>query len=192
MLVGLTGSFGSGKSSVLDSFKELGAFVVDSDKTVAGIYESNSDFQNKVREKFGNEVLTPTGQIDRKALGARVFANEDELSWLEKTLHPLVREHRLCQMEANPNALWIIEIPLLFEKNLEKEVDCSISVVSSYSFRVNRLKNRGFSPEEVEARNVAQLPQPQKISRADFVILNDGSFEFLKRQVKHLFDRFHT
>ncbi|MCZ6673797.1 MAG: dephospho-CoA kinase [Verrucomicrobia bacterium] len=190
MLVGLTGSFGSGKSSVLDNFRELGAFVVDSDKTVAGIYASNADFQNRVREKFGNEVFTPDGQINRKALGARVFANENELSWLEKTLHPLVRKHRIRQMETDPTALWIVEIPLLFEKNLEKEVDRSISVVSSYSLRVNRLKNRGFSPEEVKARSRKQLSQTQKINRADFVILNDGSFEFLKRQVKLLFDQF--
>jgi len=190
MLVGLTGSFGSGKSSVLESFRELGAFVVDSDKTVAGIYAENTDFQNRVREKFGNEVFTSAGEIDRKALGARVFANEDELLWLEQTLHPLVHKHRIRQMEANPNALWIVEIPILFEKNLEKQVDRSISVVSSYSLRVNRLKNRGFSPEEVKARSGKQLSQTEKITRADFVILNDGSFEFLKRQVKLLFDQF--
>ena len=81
------------------------------------------------------------------------------------------------------------EIPLLFEKNLEKQVDRSISVVSSYSLRVDRLKNRGFDSEEVEARSRKQLPQNQKISRADYVILNDGSFEFLKRQVQLLFER---
>jgi len=191
MLVGLTGSFGSGKSSVCECFRELGASIVDSDASVREIYSSNTQFLAELRQKFGNEVFDIEGQVDRKALGNRVFGNMDELKWLENKLHPLVRDQRLRQMEKDPAALWIAEIPLLFEKNLEKEVDRSITVVSNYSLRVNRLKNRGFSPEEVEARKSRQLPQIQKISRADFVILNDGSFEFLKRQVKLLFNQFH-
>jgi len=189
--VGLTGSFGSGKSSVCECFRELGASIVDSDASVREIYSSNTQFLAELRQKFGNEVFDIEGQVDRKALGNRVFGNMDELKWLENKLHPLVRDQRLRQMEKDPAALWIAEIPLLFEKNLEKEVDRSITVVSNYSLRVNRLKNRGFSPEEVEARKSRQLPQIQKISRADFVILNDGSFEFLKRQVKLLFNQFH-
>ena len=191
MLVGLTGSFGSGKSSVLECFRELGAAVVDSDTAVADAYSSNVGFLAELRGKFGEEIFDLHGKVDRKALGERVFCNSEELKWLEDALHPLVRESRLKQMEQNHKGLWIAEIPLLFEKNLEKEVDRSISVVCSYSLRVNRLKNRGFSPDEVEARKSKQLPQTQKISRADFVILNDGSFEFLKRQVKHLFEQLH-
>ena len=191
MLVGLTGSFGSGKSSVLECFRELGASVVDSDEAVAEAYAENEAFRSGLRERFGEEIFQANGQVDRKALGKRVFAHPEELAWLESALHPLVREHRSRQIAENPDALWIAEIPLLFEKNLEKEVDRSVSVVSSYSLRVNRLKNRGFSPEEVAARRKKQLPQTEKISRADFVILNDGSFEFLKRQVKHLFDKLH-
>ncbi len=191
MLVGLTGSFGSGKSSVLKCFRDLGASVVDSDAAVAEAYAQNESFRSELRERFGDGIFSSVGEVDRKALGNRVFSNSKELQWLESALHPLVRQHRNQQMAEKPDALWIAEIPLLFEKNLEKEVDRSISVVSSYSLRVNRLKNRGFSPDEVEARRQKQLPQTQKISRADFVILNDGSFEFLHRQVKHLFVQLH-
>ncbi|QXD22372.1 dephospho-CoA kinase [Opitutia bacterium ISCC 51] len=192
MLVGLTGSFGSGKSSVLECFRELGASVVDSDVAVAEAYSKNELFRSELRNRFGNEIFDSEGKVDRKALGKRVFNNAEELQWLESALHPLVRKHRSQQMVEKPEALWIAEIPLLFEKNLEKEVERSISVVSSYSLRVSRLKNRGFSPEEVEARRQKQLPQTQKISRADFVILNDGSIEFLKRQVKRLFEQLHS
>ena len=191
MLVGLTGSFGSGKSSVLECFRDLGASVVDSDAAVAEAYSSNELFLRDLRQRFGDEVFFTSGKVDRKALGKRVFGNPEELQWLEEMLHPLVHEHRSRQIIQHPEALWIAEIPLLFEKKLEKEVDRSLSVVSSYSLRVNRLKNRGFSPEEVEARRRKQLPQTEKISQTDFVILNDGSFEFLKRQVKHLFDQLH-
>ena len=192
MLIGLTGSFGSGKSAVLKCFKELGARVVDSDVAVDEAYTGNQSFLAELRQRFGSAIFDEEGQVDRKALGQRVFSNPEELSWLESVLHPLVREHRSRQMAKDPEALWVAEIPLLFEKNLEKEVDRSVSVVSSYSLRVNRLKNRGFSPDEVAARRRKQLPQNEKISRADFVILNDGSFEFLKRQVKRVFEQLQS
>ena len=192
MLVGLTGSFGSGKSTASTCFQQLGASIIDADAAVAEIYRKNTDFLEKLKNRFGQSVFDSEGIVDRKALGSRVFSNPDELLWLEQHLHPLVHSHRLEKVAADPNALWIAEIPLLFEKNLEKDMDRSISVVSCYSLRVARLKKRGFSPEEVEKRNSLQLPQIDKISRADYVILNDGSFEFLKRQVKLLFDKLNS
>lgn len=188
MYIGLSGSFGSGKSSVLKCFEECGASVVDADAIVSVIYDEDMEFLELLRERFGDEVFVEDGKVDRKALGSRVFANTEELKWLEKTIHPLVNKRRIAIMGENPDGIWIAEIPLLFEKNLEKRVDCSISVVSSYSLRIDRLKNRGFSPEEVEARSRKQLPQNQKIFWANYVILNDGSFEFLKRQVQLLFE----
>ena len=162
--------------------------MVDADAIVSVIYDEDMEFLELLRERFGDEVFVEDGKVDRKALGSRVFANTEELKWLEKTIHPLVNKRRIAIMGENPDGIWIAEIPLLFEKNLEKRVDCSISVVSSYSLRIDRLKNRGFSPEEVEARSRKQLPQNQKIFWANYVILNDGSFEFLKRQVQLLFE----
>ncbi|MBH53581.1 MAG: dephospho-CoA kinase [Opitutaceae bacterium] len=189
MYIGLSGSFGSGKSSVLKCFEEFGASVVDADAIVASIYKDDTEFLRLLREKFGDAIFHADGKVDRKALGSWVFSDADELKWLEKTIHPRVNTRRIEIMRENSEGIWIAEIPLLFEKNLEKQVDRSISVVSSYSLRVDRLKNRGFDSEEVEARSRKQLPQNQKISRADYVILNDGSFEFLKRQVQLLFER---
>lgn len=186
MVVGLTGSFGSGKSTVSNCFEKLGARIVDSDQSVRTIYEQNTDFLSELKDRFGDSVFDDTGKVDRKALGDKVFSDFGELKWLEEKLHPLVRAHRMKLVSEAPESLWIVEIPLLFEKNLEKDMDRSISVVSSYSLRVTRLKNRGFSPDEVKKRSSLQLPQTQKISRADFVISNDGSFEFLRRQVKLL------
>ena len=116
MLIGLTGSFGSGKTSVSECFKKLGAYVVNSDESVAKIYQSNEDFLAKLRKKLGDEMFTEDGRVDRRALGNRVFSNSEELRWLEENLHPLVREERDRQVAAHPDALWIIEIPLLFEK----------------------------------------------------------------------------
>lgn len=187
MVVGLTGNFGSGKSTVLEYFRQLGAKTIDSDQSVAKIYASDDEFKEALRLRFGSEIFDAKGGVMRKKLGKIAFANPENLAWLERELHPRVKKIRRNLIKKAPQALWVVEIPLLFEKNLEKEVDYSISVVSSFSLRVDRLKNRGFSPEAVAARNSKQLPQANKASRANFVILNDGSLEFLKKQVMHLY-----
>ena len=187
MVVGLTGNFGSGKSTVLEFFRQLGARTIDSDRSVAKIYASDDGFKEALRLRFGSEVFDAEGGVMRKKLGKIAFASPEDLAWLEGELHPRVKKIRKNLIKKAPQALWVVEIPLLFEKNLEKEVDYSISVVSSFSLRVDRLKNRGFSPEAVAARNSKQLPQANKASRANFVILNDGSREFLKEQVMHLY-----
>ena len=187
MVVGLTGNFGSGKSTVLEFFSQLGAKTIDSDQSVAKIYASDEEFKEALRLKFGSEIFDPDGGVVRKKLGKIAFASSENLAWLERELHPRVKKIRQNLMKKTPQALWVVEIPLLFEKNLEKEVEYSITVISNYSLRVDRLKNRGFSPEAVAARNSKQLPQARKASRANFVILNDGSLEFLKKQVMHLY-----
>ncbi len=187
MVVGLTGNFGSGKSTVLEFFNQLGAKTIDSDQFVAEIYASDEAFKEALRQKFGPEVFDADGGVIRKKLGKIAFTSSEKLAWLEGELHPRVNKIRQNLIKQDPQALWVVEIPLLFEKNLEKEVEYSITVISNYSLRVDRLKNRGFSPEVVAARNSKQLPQARKASRANFVILNDGSIEFLKMQVMHLY-----
>lgn len=163
-----------------------GAQLVDSDRAVFEIYHKDEALRADLRARFGDEVFSELGEVDRKALADIVFNDKAELIWLEELVHPRVAEHRNELIATNPDGLWIVEIPLLFEKNLESEVDYSITVLSSYSERVDRLKNRGFSPEEVASRSARQLPQNQKAIRADYVILNDGSLEFLRKQVQIL------
>ncbi len=187
MVVGLTGNFGSGKSTVLGFFNQLGANTIDSDQSVAEIYASDDEFKAALRQRFGSEVFDTDGGVMRRKLGKLAFSSSENLAWLERELHPRVKKIRQNLIKQAPQALWVVEIPLLFEKNLEKEVEFSITVISNYSLRVDRLKNRGFSPEAVAARNSKQLPQARKASRANFVILNDGSLEFLKKQVMHLY-----
>ena len=187
MVVGLTGNFGSGKSTVLEFFRQLGARTIDSDQTVAKIYASDDGFKEALRLEFGSGVFDAEGGVIREKLGKMAFSSTEKLAWLEGELHPRVKRMRQNLIKEAPQALWVVEIPLLFEKNLDSDMDYSISVIANYSLRVDRLKNRGFSPEAVAARNSKQLPQAHKVSRANFVILNDGSREFLKKQVIHLY-----
>lgn len=186
MVLGLTGSFGCGKTTVAELFVKAGAKLVDSDQAVCEIYQKDEGLRADLRSRFGDEVFSESGEVNRKALADIVFSDRSELIWLENRIHPQVAKHRNELIATDPDGLWIVEIPLLFEKNLESEVDYSISVLSSYSKRVDRLKNRGFSPEEVASRSARQLPQNQKAIRADYVILNDGSLEFLGKQVQIL------
>ena len=192
MVVGLTGNFGSGKSTVLKIFGQLGAKTIDSDQSVAKIYASDDGFKEALRREFGSTVFDAEGGVIRKKLGKLAFSSADKLAWLERELHPRVKRMRQNLINDAPQALWVVEIPLLFEKNLDSETDYSVSVIASYSLRVDRLKSRGFSPEAVAARNSKQLPQAHKISRANFVILNDGSREFLKEQVAHLYGQLQS
>ncbi len=192
MVIGLTGSFGCGKSTVAKLFVKEGASLVDSDQAVSDIYQNDESLRADLRERFGSEVFSESDELNRKSLADIVFNDRSELIWLENRIHPLVAEHRNALISTAPNALWIVEIPLLFEKNLESEVDYSITVLSSYSKRVDRLKNRGFSPEEVASRSARQLPQKQKAIRADYVILNDGSLEFLGNQVQILINQLNN
>jgi len=191
MLIGLTGTFGSGKSTVARLFEEAGARKVDADAIVAELYETDEEVKEQVRLKFGDDLISESGDVDRKALGKRVFGDSEALKWLESLLHPKVRSEWKRLTEEEPEVFWILEIPLLFEKSLEREVDYSISVSSSYSLRVSRLDGRGFDPEEVAERSSRQLTQSEKDKRADFIITNDGSLDFLQMQVETLYRRFH-
>ena len=125
MYIGLSGSFGSGKSSVLECFEECGASVVDADAIVASIYEEDTQFLEELREKFGDEIFNAEGKVDRKALGSRVFSNAEELKWLEKTIHPRVNTRRIAIMGENPEGIWrpgmFVTVDVLYgsEDNLE-------------------------------------------------------------------------
>lgn len=191
MLIGLTGTFGSGKSTVARLFVEAGARLVDSDAIVAELYSKDDSLRASIRERFGDEVFEADGSVARKALGRRVFGDGEALKWLEQALHPRIRSIRESRIASEPDAVWVLEIPLLFEKSLETDVDYSISVSSNYSLRVSRLYGRGFDPEEVAERCSRQLSQSEKDKRADFIITNDGSLHFLRMQVEYLHRRFH-
>jgi len=191
MIIGLTGTFGSGKSTVARLFVEAGARLVDSDAIVAELYEQDESLRGAIRERFGNEVFAADASVDRKALGKQVFGDPESLKWLEGELHPRIKTIREERIASDPDAVWILEIPLLFEKSLETGIDYSISVSSNYSLRVSRLHGRGFDPEEVAERSSRQLTQSEKDKRADFIITNDGSLHFLRKQVESLYRRFH-
>jgi dephospho-CoA kinase len=127
--------------------------------------------------------------VRRPSTAAKVFADPQELAWLEELLHPrLLARWRTIFAEAQGTA-FIVEVPLLFEKGLENWFDFTVCVTADSSTQLRRLEQRGISPELARQRLVKQLPLARKCELADHVLLNDGTPEFLREQVNALADR---
>jgi dephospho-CoA kinase len=119
-----------------------------------------------------------------------VFARPHERSWLESILHPLVRAAWQSKIEKSDNSLFVVEIPLLFENDLQSHFVHTISILASREIQVGRLLDRGLPPKQVHGRLDAQLPTEHKAELADSVLLGDGSCEFLERQVLFFLNSF--
>ena len=185
MKVGLTGGIGCGKSTVVGLFREAGWRTIESDVVVRDLLARDIGVQSQLHERWGEAVFAE-GVVDRRAVAARVFSDMTELQWLEAMLHPLVRERWEAVIEQESEAHWLIEIPLLFEKRLETRFDLTVCVSSPPDVVENRMVARGYTGAEIAQRRERQMPLEEKIERADYLISNAGSLEFLKRQTTRL------
>jgi dephospho-CoA kinase len=186
MKIGLTGGIGCGKSTVVGFFREAGWRTLESDKIVADLLSGDTDVQAALRERWGDTVFASGGEVDRRAIGNKVFQDEEELRWLEQLLHPRVRESWQGALVAAPDANWLVEIPLIFEKRLETAFDLTVCVSSPPDVVELRMASRAYSGEEVERRRQRQMPLDEKMRRADLVMTNAGSLEFLEDQTMRL------
>ncbi len=189
MRVGLTGGIGCGKSTVVRFFAEAGWRAIESDELVRDLLVSDVEVHAALRDRWGEAVFGADGAVDRKAIAARVFEVDADLRWLEELLHPMVRSAWQSQVEADPDAEWLVEIPLLFEKRLETEFDLTVCVSSSAAVIEGRMVHRGYSRDEVEQRRQRQMSLEEKIVRAHHVISNNGSLDFLKHQTIRLINQ---
>jgi dephospho-CoA kinase len=189
VILGLTGSPGSGKSTVARMISALsGAPVIDADEIAHQVQRRGGPAFAGIVAEFGDEILGPDGEIDRHRLAQIVFGDPTRLARLNAIVHPKVRAEELRLIDENRNRpLVIFMVPLLFENGLEKLTDRVAVVVTQDALRRERLKRRsGWSDSEISARLAAQLPDAEKIKRADFVIDNSGSLEETERQVREL------
>ena len=189
MKLGLTGGIGCGKSTVAALFKEAGWQTIDSDSIVRELLTEDLDVQDEIREHWGDKVFTQDGLIDRKAVAALVFSDKSELKWLENLIHPVVQERWKISLEGAPELAWLVEVPLLFEKRLENYFDLTICVCSIPSLAEARMINRGYTKSEILQRRKQQMPINEKVDRADHVISNSGSFDFLRLQITKLIEQ---
>jgi dephospho-CoA kinase len=190
MILGITGSIACGKSIVARLFGELGAAVVSADELARDVIAPGSPLLAELRERFGPVIVEPNGTVDRKALAAMIFSDHAARRDLNRIMHPAIAalaEARLKQL-SRARSLVVYEAPLLFEAGAEGRVDAVLVVRIEPQRQLERLMARdGVSEAEARSRIAAQMPQDEKIARADFVIDNSGSLEGTQAQVRDLF-----
>jgi dephospho-CoA kinase len=159
---------------------------IDSDALVRTEILTEAGVAAAVGARFGSGVLAADGRIVRSRLAEIVFADDAALAWLEELTHPRLFERWRTLLGAAPGANWVIEVPLLFEKQLENWFDFTLCVTSHSQAQLARLEQRGLARALAEQRISKQLPLARKIELADFVLLNDGSPDFLQQQILRL------
>ena len=186
-VIGLTGAVAAGKSEALAALGRLGAETMSADAVVHELLGTE-----RVRDllvgRWGEEVA-PDSQIDRARVGAIVFERPDELAWLEQALHPLVAERMSAwraELPAGTRAA-VVEVPLLFETDLEDAFDATVAVVADEQTRIERAGARGL--EELEGRSRRQLSQEEKAARATYVVANDGTLAELEAGLAEVLER---
>jgi dephospho-CoA kinase len=186
MILGLTGGLGCGKSTAAQFFTESGFRRIDSDALVRDHVLVRPEVVAAIGQRFGPGMIGPDGQINRTNLGSVVFADDVARRWLEQLIHPQVFSRWREMLSAAPGARWVVEVPLLFERQLENWFDFVVCVSCAPEQQLSRLEQRGLSRVLAARRISTQLPLARKIELSDFVLLNDGSPSFLQRQIDGL------
>jgi dephospho-CoA kinase len=182
--IGLTGAIAAGKSEALTALARLGAATLSSDRVVHDLL-SEERVRDLLVGHWGAQIA-PDGQVDRGRVAEIVFERPEELDWLEATLHPLVGEEIAAWRAGLPDdtRVAVVEVPLLFETDLDGAFDATISVVARDEVRAERAGARGTL--DLESRSRRQLSQEEKAARATYVVANDGSVEDLEAALARL------
>jgi dephospho-CoA kinase len=183
-LIGLTGNIGTGKSTVAALLRELGAEVIDADRVAHELMEPGTPEWEQIVSRFGSDVLGLDRQIDRRALGAHVFADPAALRDLERILHPSVRPRIRQRFAAATAAVVVVEAIKLLEAGLYLECDAVWVVTAARATQVRRLMaTRGLSEADAALRVDGQPPAAEKAARADVIIDNNGDLAATREQV---------
>jgi dephospho-CoA kinase len=177
--VAITGGIGAGKSEALAAFARHGAAVISSDEIVHRLLREDAEVKTAVVERFGGGVLSSEGEIDRGKIGKIVFADREELAWLEALLHPRVATEYLRWREElarlpEPPAICATEVPLLYESGGDTSFDAVVVITASTEARIGRT----IYPD-AGLREQRLIPEQEKVRRADFAYVNDGTLEEL-------------
>lgn len=177
---------GGGKTTAARLFEAEGYRRIDSDALVRDELLMLPEVVRLIQERFPDVIDATTGRVNRALLAGHVFSDEASLAWLENLLHPRLHALWRERLATAPDARWIVEVPLLFEKGLENWFDFTVCVATSSAHQIARLTERGIPQALAEQRISKQLSLAQKLERADFVLSNDGTPETLRMQVARL------
>ncbi|HEX3729862.1 MAG TPA: dephospho-CoA kinase [Opitutaceae bacterium] len=186
MILGITGGLGCGKSTVARLLERRGFKPLASDTLVRERVLTDPEVIAVLRERYGAAILSPEGAVDRSRLAEKAFGDDKELAFLEELTHPRVSALRRAALAEDPKGPWAVEVPLLFEKSLEKWFDFIVCVACAPEQQLVRLEQRGLSRTFAGQRISKQLPLARKIESSDFVLWNEGPPTFLEAQVDRL------
>ncbi|MCX5677651.1 MAG: dephospho-CoA kinase [Candidatus Omnitrophica bacterium] len=189
-VIGLTGSFGTGKTFVASIFKSLGASVIDADTIAHGVIKKGKPAYKKIIGAFGSGILAPGREIDRKKLAALAFSSKRSVKKLNRIVHPeVIRVIKAKIKAAGKNAVVVIDAPLLIEARLLNIVDKLVVVKSSKKRQIERcLKKFHIKREEVLKRIRSQISMKRKLKMADFVVRNDRTRSLTRSQVRKVWE----
>ena len=190
--IGLTGNIASGKSTVVELFRSWGAAIIDADQLAREAQAPGTEVLAAIVRRFGGDVLTSDGALDRAALRSKVMGDDQALGALNGIVHPAVQRRRaqlLDEARARGDRLVINDIPLLFEALNPKDFDAVVLVDAPPAVRRARLRLlRGLTNAEADAMIAAQMPSDRKRGKSQYVIDNDGSKEALEQKARAVFD----
>ncbi len=184
--LGLTGIWGSGKSTVLEMFRALGAETLSADHLVHRLLEEPG-VVSQIKEVFGAEYVRD-GVVQRSLLAGVVFSDPEAKERLEGIIHPRVFDEIRRFLQSEDGWLRVVEVPLLFETSSEGMFDYTVVVKAGRQNVIRRLLERGYSQEEIISRLNNQMSEDEKVRRADFVIDNSGEIEVTRDQVKRIYE----
>jgi dephospho-CoA kinase len=191
--IGLTGGIASGKSTVGGLFAALGVPVIDTDQIARDVVAPGTALLARVLEHFGAGLCLPSGELDRRALRERVFADPADRAALEGLLHPAIRAELQRRAQAAGGVYQILAIPLLVEQGLKASVDRVLLVDCAPELQLRRVQIRDGVPlAQAQAVLAAQASRAARLSVADDIIMNEDDLAALRGQVERLHARYST
>jgi dephospho-CoA kinase len=188
---GLTGGIGMGKSTAADLLARRGIPVIDTDVIAREIVEPGQPALAEIVATFGATLLDANGKLRRAALAEIVFSSPEKLKQLEAILHPRIRERWLAQVEGwrSENKLpGVVVIPLLFETEAQRHFDAVICTACSAATQRKRLRERGWSEQQIQQRLAAQWPTEKKVAASNYVVWTEGEVALHERQLERIFN----
>ncbi len=190
-IVGLTGGFGSGKSTVAKFLQEKGVFVLSADVIAHGVFQKDHKVGQKIAKAFP-EAVTESGEFDLKKIAQIIFSNPLKKEVLENLIHPYVLQHFKEELPRRREDIVVLEVPLLFETGWDQMCHFTIAMSVEPSVAIERLKARGYSQSEAQERMNSQLSNSERERKADVVIQNNGTLKSLKNEVELIGEKIYS
>ena len=186
-ILGLTGGIGSGKSAAAAHFVQLGIDLVNADQAARWVVEPGRPALAQIAAHFGADILQADGSLDRAALRARVFQDAEQRRWLERLLHPLIRQEIIEVLARATSPYAILESPLLIESGQSQLCQRVLVIDVPEAVQISRTVSRDGNDEaQVRAIMAAQASRSERLAKADDVIVNDRDLAWLQQEVERL------